>query len=122
MSDAANLAGRILIAFLFLGGAINKFGSSDTVQAMIASIGLPEWLIWPVAAFNLVAAIILLTGPYIRPLALILAAYCLFTSYFHFLLREDAWQVTIMVKNWAIAGGCLILAAEGPGRLTLFKR
>jgi len=31
-------------------------------------------------------------------------------------LRADPWQVTIMVKNWAIAGGLLILAAAGPGR------
>ena len=48
-----------------------------------------------------------------------LAAYCLFTSYFHWQLRADPWQVTIMVKNWAVAGGLLILAAQGPGRWAL---
>ena len=48
--------------------------------------------------------------------ALVLALYCIGTSWFHWQLRADPWQVTIVVKNWAIAGGLLILAAQGPGK------
>ena len=116
MNDALNLTGRILIALLFLGGAAQKFGDPTQVSQMIASIGLPTWLVWPTAAFNLIAAIGLIFGPGVRRWALILAAYCIFTSYFHYQLRADPWQITIMVKNWSIAGGLLILAAQGPGR------
>ncbi|GLS88869.1 hypothetical protein GCM10010873_38430 [Cypionkella aquatica] len=116
MNDALNLAGRILIALLFLGGAAQKLGDPVPVEVMIAGIGLPVWLVWPVAAFNLIAALGLIFGPGVRQWALILAAYCLFTSYFHWQLRADPWQVTIMVKNWSIAGGLLILASSGPGR------
>lgn len=116
MSDALNLIGRILIALLFLGGAAQKLGDPLPVETMIASIGLPIWLIWPVAAFNLIAALGLIFGPKVQAWALLLAAYCLFTSYFHYQLRADPWQITIMVKNWSIAGGLLILAAQGPGR------
>ncbi|AUH35304.1 DoxX family protein [Paracoccus tegillarcae] len=116
MNDLMNLIGRLMIALLFLGGAVQKFTDPRPAQQMIASIGLPDWVIWPIAAFNLVAAICLVTGPRIRLWALALAGYCLFTSWFHWQLRADPWQVTIMVKNWAIAGGLLILAAQGPGR------
>lgn len=116
MNDALNLAGRLLIALLFLGGAAQKLGDPTLVSAMIASIVLPTWLVWPVAAFNLIAALGLIFGPNVRAWALILAAYCLLTSYFHYQLRADPWQITIMVKNWSIAGGLLILAAQGPGR------
>lgn len=119
MSDLLNLTGRLLIALLFLGGAVQKFMDPTAVQQMIARIGLPDWMVWPIAAFNLLAAICLVTGPKVRSWALVLAAYCLFTSWFHWQLRADPWQVTIMVKNWAIAGGLLILAAQGPGRLVL---
>jgi putative oxidoreductase len=117
MSDVLNLIGRFLIALLFFGGAIQKIGDPDPVLGMITGIGLPEWLIWPVTAFNLIAAVALVTGPGIRFWALALAGYCIFTSYFHYQLRADPWQVTIMVKNWAIAGGLLILAAQGPGQV-----
>ncbi len=116
MNDALNLAGRILIALLFLGGAAQKLGDPTPVSQMIASSGLPIWLVWPIAAFNLIAAVGLIFGPNVRAWAVILAAYCIVTSYFHYQLRADPWQITIMVKNWSIAGGLLILAAQGPGR------
>lgn len=122
MADLANLIGRILIAFLFLAGAIQKGLDPAPVEQMIGSIGLPAALVWPVAFWDLVAAICILTGPGVRGWALTMAAYCIFTSYFHWQLRADPWQVTIMVKNWAIAGGLLILAAQGPGRFVIFPR
>ena len=116
MDNLLNLAGRVLIAFLFFAGAAQKVFDPAPVQQMIASIGLPVWLIWPVAAFDLIAAVCLILGPGLRGWALALAAYCIFTSWFHWQLRADPWQVTIVVKNWAIAGGLLVLAAQGPGR------
>ena len=122
MNDALNLAGRILIALLFLGGAAQKLGDPTPVADMIASIGLPEWLLWTIGAFNLIAALGLIFGRRVRFWALVLAAYCIFTSYFHWQLRADPWQVTIMVKNWSIAGGLLILASTGPGRFVWRRR
>lgn len=115
-----NFIGRTLIALIFLGGFAQKVSDPAPVVLMIEGIGLPAWLVWPVAGFNLVAGVILLTGPKVRGVALLLAGYCLFTSLFHWQLRADPWQVTIMVKNWAIAGGLLILAAQGPGRLVIW--
>lgn len=120
MADLTNLTGRFLIAFLFFAGALQKVLDPAPVQKMIASIGLPVALILPVAVFDLVAAVCLMIGPGVRNWALVMAGYCIFTSYFHWQLRADPWQVTIMVKNWSIAGGLLILAAQGPGRFTLW--
>ena len=116
MNSALNLTGRLLIAVLFIGGAVQKVGDPTQVIRMIESLGLPGVLVWPVAAFNLVAGICLILGPRVRTWALLLAVYCIGTSWFHWQLRADPWQVTIVVKNWAVAGGLLILAAQGPGR------
>jgi putative oxidoreductase len=91
---------------------VQKLLDPSQVSQMITGIGLPPALIWAVIAFNIMAGIALVTGPRVRAWALVLAGYCLFTSYFHFQLRADPWQVTIMVKNWAIAGGLLILASQ----------
>ncbi len=122
MQDWMKVAGRALIALVFFGGFAQKIRDPAPVMTMIEGLGLPGALVWPVAVFNLVAALALVTGPRVQVWALALAAYCLFTSLFHWQLRADPWQVTIMVKNWAIAGGLLILAAQGPGRLVLFGR
>ena len=121
MTDLLNLTGRVLIALLFLGGAVQKAGDPGQVTRMIETLDLPGQLVWAVAAFNLIAGICLITGPRVRTWALVLALYCIATSWFHWQLRADPWQVTIVVKNWAIAGGLLILAAQGPGRLRIWR-
>ena len=116
MRDWLNLIGRCLIALLFLGGAVQKLTNPAPVMAMLDGIGLPGWLVWPVAVFDLVAGLALIVGPGVAVWAVVLAIYCLFTSYFHWQLRADPWQVTIMVKNWSTAGGLLVLGSVGPGR------
>lgn len=118
MADIGVLVGRCLIAILFLGGAVQKAGDPASVMGLLAGKGLPIWLVWPALAFNLTAGLALITGLWLRPFAVALAAYCAVTSLFHY-LPDDPWQMTIFVKNWAIAGGCLVLAAHGAGRFAL---
>ena len=116
MNGWLNLTGRILIAMLFLGGAVQKVMDPEPVMRMINSIGLPDLAIWPIAAFNLAGGLCLIFVPWIRGWALALAAYCLVASWFPWELRADPWQVTIMIKNWSIAGGLLILASQSVGK------
>ncbi len=112
MPQFLSLLGRLLIALLFLGGAVQKVIDPEPAQQMLAGVGLPIGLIWPIAAFNLAAGTFLVTGPRVALWALLLAGYCLVTSFFHWQLRADPWQVSIMIKNWAIAGGLLVVAAH----------
>ncbi|MEI4488971.1 DoxX family protein [Frigidibacter sp. MR17.14] len=122
MRHALNLAGRVLIALLFLGGAVQKLADPAPVAAMVRSVGLPGASVPWIAGFDLLAAMALVIGPGVTVWALVMAAYCIGTSWFHWQLRADPWQVTIVVKNWAIAGGLLVLAAQGPGRWALRTR
>lgn len=107
----ADRIGRLLLSVLFFGGAVQKVIDPLPVMDMLGSVGLPAILVWPVAVFNLCAAVMLILGLRLRSLGFVLAAYCLLTSYFHF-VPQDPWQISIMVKNWAIAGGMLILASR----------
>jgi putative oxidoreductase len=118
MKDIADFAGRVLIAALFLAGAAQKAADPGRVTGLLAGAGWPVLLIWPAMVFDAAAGIALIAGIGVRPVASALAVYCAVTSYFHW-IPSDPWQITIFVKNWAIAGGCLVLAANGPGRLVL---
>jgi putative oxidoreductase len=118
MADVAVFAGRVLIALLFLGGAVQKWINPAVVEGQLARLSLPEFLIWPAAAFDLLAGLALIAGVQTRLVALALAAYCAVTSIFH-LQPQDLVQMSIFIKNWAIAGGCLVLAAHGAGRFAL---
>lgn len=113
--DIALLTARFLIAGLFLGGALQKALSPQDVQVLLEMRGLPAALIWPALMFNLAVGVLLVLGVKTRPMALLSAAFCAGTSFFH-LIPADPWQMSIFVKNWAIAGGCLALAVAGSGR------
>ena len=112
MSAGIELAlGRVLLAGLFFAGAVQKAVNPGAAQALLSGFGLPEWLVWPALVFTLGAALLLVAGIALRPVALSLAAYCIATSAFHF-IPSDPWQMSIFAKNWAIAGGFLVLAGH----------
>ncbi len=111
MERGLDLAGRVLIAALFAAGAMQKLVDPEAVRGLLTGTGLPPELVWPAAVFDAVAAVCLVTGPAIRYWALALALYCMGTSLFH-LIPSDPWQISIFVKNWAIAGGLLVVAAQ----------
>lgn len=120
LADLAVLIGRILIAALFVGGAIQKAVDPEPAMQLLSGFNLPTALVWVALGFNAIAGVMVAVGWAVRPVAVLLAAYCAVTSVFH-LIPEDPWQMSIFVKNWAIAGGCLVLAAHGPGRYVLGK-
>lgn len=118
LPDLVLLASRFLIAVLFLGGAVQKSVSPADAMALLTAHDLsPAW-VWPALIFNGAAGFMLLVGLRVRSVAAALAVYCGATSFFHW-IPDDPWQISIFVKNWAIAGGCLALAVAGSGRLAL---
>ncbi|MBA3323813.1 MAG: DoxX family protein [Rhodobacteraceae bacterium] len=118
MADAAVLVGRLLLAALFAAGTWQKLDDPAPTYALLSDRGLPGTLFWPALGANAFGAAALALGYAARPVAAVLALYCMATSVFH-LVPDDPWQMSIFVKNWAIAGGLLVLAAHGPGRYAL---
>ena len=67
---ALDLAGRALIAGLFLAGVAQKTTAPAGAQDLLALAGWPVWLVWPATAFTLAAGLAVLLGLYARPAAL----------------------------------------------------
>lgn len=112
------LAGRWLLAALFFAGGAQKLYDPSAAIELLDRFALPAFLVWPAAAYNLIAALLLASGIQIIAVARSLAAYCIVTSAFHF-IPSDGWQMSIFVKNWAIAGGLLALSAGEGGAAEL---
>lgn len=104
------LVGRIFLTALFVAGAAQKALAPGVAMGLLAGLGLPGWLVWPALVLNGALAVGLLVPRWVRPAALVAAGYCAVTSLFH-LQPQDGWQMSIFVKNWAIAGGLLVLAS-----------
>ncbi|WP_458790411.1 DoxX family protein [Yoonia sp. MH D7] len=118
MADKTLFCARLLIAALFLGGAIQKTTSPEGAADLLQNWAMPAGLIYLALAYNALAGFALVVGVQVRSVALSLAAYCAFTSIFHW-IPADPWQISIFVKNWAVSGGCLALAVAGSGRIAM---
>ena len=99
------------MAALFAAGVAQKATTPEADFALLARFGLPGWLTWPALAANAAGAVLIVTGHGLPWVARGLAAYCAVTSAFHF-VPDDPWQISIFVKNWAIAGALLMVAAR----------
>lgn len=117
-----NLAGRIFIAAIFLLSGINKISAFEGTQGYMEAFGVPGLLLPLVIAFEIIAALAIIVGFKTRIAALALAVFTLATAVvFHSNFGDQAEFISFM-KNLAITGGFLFLAANGPGGLSLDDR
>ena len=125
-SAALALAGRLLMAYLFLPAGISKvLGFAGTV-GYIASAGLPVPQLAALVALvvEIGGGLALILGYRVRIAAIVLAFFTLVASYFfhaYWAAPEAAKMVTTLLfnKNIAVAGGLLILAGMGAGAWSL---
>lgn len=132
MTDIANLAalaGRVLIALVFIPAGLGKFGDIAGTMAYTASGGLPGIFGVGAGALEFFAGLAILVGWQTRWAAFGLAGFALVAGYlYHYLPAQglegfDAVLQTLMFqKNLAIAGGLLVLAGFGGGALSLDTR
>lgn len=124
-----SLAGRLLMAYLFLPAGISKiFGFAGTV-GYIAAMGLPAPTLAAIAAIviEVVGGAALVLGFYTRFAAIALAVFTLIANVvFHAFWAVPAEQAFVtqllFTKNIAVIGGLLVIAAFGAGKYSLDSR
>ena len=115
------LVGRILIGLLFLLAGLGKLGDVAGFSGYLASGGLPAFLAWPAVLFEIAVGILLIIGYQTRIVALATAAFCVVAGLLYHFAPADQMQMAMFLKNLAIAGGLLMFAIHGPGKLALDK-
>lgn len=127
--NTAALAGRLLLAALFLPAGISKLTGFEGTVGYITSVGLPLPSVAAALALVLEIAggIALIAGAGTRIAALALALFTLVASvFFHAYWSAPAdqqfVQQLLFFKNIAVVGGLLTLAAWGAGAWSVDAR
>jgi putative oxidoreductase len=121
LKSLAPLAARLSLGLLFLGGGIGKIADVPGFASYIATGGLPAILAWPAILFEIALGAGIILGLQTRRLALLGAAFCIATALLYHFDPDSYVQTVQLLKNFAIAGGFLMLAAHGPGRFALSR-
>jgi putative oxidoreductase len=117
-----NTVGRVLISTIFLLSGISKVSAYAATQGYMAAMGIPGEILPLAIAFEIGASVAIIIGSQTRLVALALAGFSLVTAVLFHGELGDQTQFIMFMKNIAIAGGFLFLAANGPGALALDNR
>ena len=120
--NVADLAGRIFLATLFLLSGLGKIGAYSGTAAYMAALGVPAALLPVVIVTEVAGAAAIVAGWQTRITALLLAGYSLLTALIFHDNFANQIEMIMFLKNVSIAGGFLILVANGPGSLSLDRK
>ena len=116
------MAGRVLLALLFLLAGGSKLGAYGATVAYMSSAGVPGALLPAVIAAEIGGALAIILGWKTRVAAALLAAFSVLTALTFHNNFADQIQMIMFLKNLSIAGGLLLLVANGAGPLSIDRR
>ena len=119
MRDFTVLAGRILLALIFILSGWGKLGGYAGTQQYMASMGVSGALLPLVLFAELGGGLAVAFGLLTRLAAAGLALFCVLAAYFFHSNWSEQIQFIMFMKDVAIAGGFLVLAAHGAGAFSL---
>ena len=119
MNATSSLLGRAGLSLIFIISGLGKIAAYAGTQQYMASAGVPGALLPLVIALELGGGLAILSGFFTRWVSLALAAFTLVAAaLFHHDLADQV-QGIMFWKNIAIAGGFLLLSANGAGAYSL---
>jgi len=122
VKNVSELAGRILLSVLFLLSGVGKITAYAATAAYMSSVGVPGVLLPVVIATEVLGAIAIVLGWQTRITAFLLAGYSLLAALVFHANFADQIEMIMFLKNVSIAGGFLLLVANGAGPLSFDRR
>ena len=123
-SDTLAIAGRVMIAAIFILSGASKLADPPGTIGYIASAGLPlpQLAFAGAATIELLGGLALVLGYRTRLVALALAIFSILAALSFHSALADQNQFIHFFKNIAMAGGLLQVVAFGGGRFSLDAR
>lgn len=120
-NDPILLLGRVLGSAIFVLAGWSKLMAAAATKAHFAELGvpLPELAYYVAVAVELGGGLLLLFGLLTRPVAVVLAVFCVATALLAHTDLANTAQFNNFMKNMAMTGGYLAFAVAGAGRFSL---
>jgi len=122
LASTAEVGGRFLLSLLFLLSGLGKLAAYGSTVAYMSATGVPGALLPAVIATEVLGAVAIILGWKTRIAAFLLAGFSLLTALTFHKNLADQTQMIMFLKNLSIAGGFLLLVANGAGPLSLDRR
>ncbi|MBS0200021.1 MAG: DoxX family protein [Proteobacteria bacterium] len=119
MNAFATLLGRVGLSLIFIISGLGKIAAYSGTQQYMESQGVPGALLPLVILTELGGGLAILSGFFTRWVALALAGFSVISALlFHHNFGDQMQQINFM-KNIAMAGGFLVLFANGAGKFSI---
>ncbi len=122
MEKSATLIGRVLLAHIFLLAGISKITGYEATAGWMEAMGVPGILLPAVILLEIGGGLALILGWHARLAALALAGFSIVAALIFHTDFADQMQMIMFMKNFAMAGGLLYIAALGAGAWSLDAR
>ena len=116
VSAVTNVIARALMAYIFIVAGWGKIAGYDATVGYMEAMGVPGGLLPITILVELGGGLALLFGFQTRVAAFGLAVFSLVTA---FLFHSGAADAVHFMKNFAIAGGLLMLVVYGASKLSI---
>lgn len=114
--------GRLFLATIFFMSGLTKITSYAGTQGYMDAMGVPNILLPLVIALEVIGGLAIILGWKTKLSALALASFSIVAALVFHADFSDQMQMGMFMKNIAIAGGFLMLVAQGPGAYALDNR
>ena len=114
--------GRLLISFMFLMSGLNKAGNYSNTSSWMESMGVSSSILPLVILLEIIGAFAIIVGWHTKITAFLLAGFSIISALIFHSDFSNQVEMIMFMKNFAIAGGFLILVANGAGNYSLDNR
>tara|TARA_Y100000590_G_C15476716_1_gene922361 strand:- start:356 stop:739 length:384 start_codon:yes stop_codon:yes gene_type:complete len=111
--------GRILLSALFLIEGFGKISMQENVIMYMEAHGVPGALFVPATVLEILFPLFLILGYKTKWTASILALFTFTVAIIFHTDFSEGMQLMLFLKDIAIAGGFMIIIANGPGKISL---
>jgi putative oxidoreductase len=122
MTTTSAPIGRLLISFMFLMSSLNKIGNYSNTSSWMEAMGVSGSFLPLVIIFEMLAAVAVIVGWQTKIAAFLLAGFCILSGLIFHSNFNNQVEMIMFMKNIAIAGGFLVLVANGAGNYSLDNR
>ena len=111
--------GRIFLSTIFLIEGMNKIFNYESTIEYMENFNVPEYLAIPAIIVEILFPLLLIVGYQTKISALALAIFTLTTALIFHTDFTNQMQLIPFLKNFAIAGGFLIIFVNGAGKYSI---